>query len=161
LQLTNRGDDRKDRLDWKWGKGAITPKSAFGDPTTTTDYGLCIYDATDQLVMSAIIPPGTLCDPSHPHLCWKSTTSGFRYRDSALSADGVRRVVLGQGLRDGKAKILVVGKGVGLGMPVLPFAPAALPLRAQLEAGNGECWVATYGASSSHNTADTFSARSD
>ncbi len=56
LQLIDRGDDRKDRLAWKWGKGVTTPKAAFGDPTTTTGYGFCLYDADDQLIMSARIP---------------------------------------------------------------------------------------------------------
>ena len=152
LQLIDRGDDRKDRLAWKWGKGVTTPKAAFGDPTTTTGYGFCLYDAGDQLIMSARIPAG---------VHWKGVASGFRYADRDLSADGVSRIVLGQGLQDGKAKVSVGGKGTGLAMPALPIAPAALPLRAQLEAANGECWVATYGGFVSTNAAEKFSARSD
>ena len=37
----------KDRLLWKWGKGAATAKGDFGIPTPTTDYELCIYDGNE------------------------------------------------------------------------------------------------------------------
>ncbi len=152
LRLSNRSDTSKNRLDWTWGKGVATAKAAFGSPDSTTEYAFCVYDGTDQLIMSADIPAGTL---------WNETSSGFRYKDRASTADGVSSIVLTQGLQDGKAKIALGGKGTELDMPMLPIAPGALPLRAQLEAGNGECWVATYGAFISRNSAEGFSAKSD
>src|SRR5207248_636262 len=34
LQIRNAAADAKDRLQWKWLKGAATLKADFGDPTT-------------------------------------------------------------------------------------------------------------------------------
>jgi hypothetical protein len=61
----------------------------------------------------------------------------------------------------GQATIVVGGKGTGLTLPTLPITPAALPLRVQLTAGNGECWEGTYGAHVTRNTPESFSATGD
>ena len=74
--------------------------------------------------MSLAYPPAPLED----------TGSRFRYADPDLSAHGVSRIVLGKGLQDGKATVMVGGKGSGLDLPILPIAPAALPLVVQHQA---------------------------
>ena len=58
---------------------------------------------------------------------------------------------------DGKAKVLVKGKGVRLGMPVLPLA---VPVRVQLASASGACWEAEFqSAGVIENTTSRFSAR--
>lgn len=42
--MRDDGNASKRRLDWSWKKGALT-LSALGDPTSATDYALCVYDA--------------------------------------------------------------------------------------------------------------------
>jgi hypothetical protein len=42
--IKNKADNGKDKLIWKWTKGALTTQAEFGDPTTTADYALCFYD---------------------------------------------------------------------------------------------------------------------
>jgi hypothetical protein len=80
--------------------------------------------------MSLAVPPGPR---------WRETASGYVYTDAGLSADGVRRIVLRAGT--GSAKVLVRGKGPGLGMTDL--TDLDLPLTVQLTNGSA-CWEATY-----------------
>ena len=62
------------------GARASRRRKAFGDPTTTTGYGFCLYDAGDQLIMSARIPAG---------VHWKGVASGSPLRRSRpCPADG-------------------------------------------------------------------------
>jgi hypothetical protein len=58
---------------------------------------------------------------------------------------------------DGKAKIIVKGKGANVEMPTLPLAP---PVTVQLQATTGECWEAVY-STPSKNDASQFKAKAD
>jgi cysteine-rich repeat protein len=139
--LKNKAPDSKDRLAWRWKPGAETELADFGDPLTTTDYALCLYDAstTSQPVLEALAPAGGTCD-GQP--CWKEKgEKGFDYRDKGLDPDGLQRIALRAGV-DGKARVLVRGKGVNLPMPQLPLKA---PVIVQLQASNGACWEAEYG----------------
>src|SRR6185369_13825857 len=46
LLKNNTSDDSKDKLTWKWLKGADTTLGELGSPTSTTDYTLCLYAGT-------------------------------------------------------------------------------------------------------------------
>ena len=41
ILIKNKTDDSKDKLLWKWSKGADTLQSEFGDPTVAAEYALC------------------------------------------------------------------------------------------------------------------------
>jgi hypothetical protein len=111
------------------------------------------------VLLRAAAPAGGLCGASKPKPCWKPTKKGYKYVDKDLTPDGLQRVDLKEGLLDGKAKILVLGKGDDLPMPALPLP---LPLRAQLHAGNGRCWEAAYSAAGvKKNEAAEFKAKAD
>jgi hypothetical protein len=89
ILLRDRLPDSRDRLTWKWVKGAATTPADFGDPTLATDYRLCVYDATGDgaaLIAAADIPAGGTCAGTP---CWKATTRGFRYRDKAATPDAI------------------------------------------------------------------------
>lgn len=157
LQIRNATPDTKDRLQWKWGKGAATPKAVFGDPTGGTDYRLCLYDGASALLGHASAPAGGPCNAKSPKPCWRESASGFRYLDEDLTPDGVRQLVLRAGI-DGKAKILFEARGPSLQTPVLPIAH--LPVRVQLTNTSGACWDAAF-STTQKNDGGTFKAKSD
>ena len=116
FQLKDKTPDTSDVLGWKWLKGLRTTVADFGNPITTTDYLLCVYDA-GVLKLSALAPAAGVC---HGKPCWKATgPKGFKYKDKDASPDGITLILLKEGT-DGKAKILVKGKGTNLQMPTLP-----------------------------------------
>ena len=136
LVLKDNADNAKDFLLWKWLKGAATDAAEFGNPVNTDTYELCLYAGTAS-VSSATAPVDSSCDGT---TCWKQTGSGFKYRDPQRSPDGLQTILLKAGA-DGKAKIVVRGKGVA--MPDLDAL--ASPLTVQLRRnGSSVCWGATY-----------------
>jgi len=95
--LRNKSPDAGDALVWQWTKGARTLKAAFGNPTTTTDYALCLYDergGTPSLALMARAPAGGTCGRKP---CWKTTRKGFTYTNRQGTPDGLRTVVLQEG----------------------------------------------------------------
>jgi hypothetical protein len=157
LQVRNVTPDTKDRLQWKWGKGAPTAKSEFGNPRIDTDYRLCLYDGQDTLLSHASAPAGGTCNAKSPRLCWRENASGFRYVDRDLTPDGVQQLVLKAGTA-GKSKIMLKGRGANLKTPALPISH--LPVKVQLNNTVGECWTATYGTTLKNQTG-MFKAKSD
>jgi len=135
--------DTKDKLVWKWAKGAATTHAEFGDPLATDAYRLCIYGGASALLLEATLPPGGTC-AGKP--CWKRLGStaqpkGYQYANKTGAVAGVTGLKLGPG-PDGKAKITLTAKGSAL---VPPPTPVTFPVRVQLSAA-GECWETTYAA---------------
>ena len=150
LLLKDSPNSNADKLVWKWRKGQATLD--FGDPTTTTDYALCLYDETSgvpALVMQERIPAGG---------GWTATATGFKYADGLLAHGGVDKVVLKTGT-DGKASILVRGRKGNLDMTALPLQQDAETIVQLLGAG-GACWEARYGTAK-RNDAVQFKAKAD
>jgi hypothetical protein len=145
--LDKSGTDH-DSLKWKWLRGTATSYDDYGLPLGVTDYGLCLYDA-NGLVLDAMIPPGA---------AWQAGARGFKYRSKTGMPDGVTQMQLKLGA-DGKAKVLVLGKGSALGVPDL--ATLQQPLRVQLRNGDGGCWEAVYSAPPRKHAASIFSDRAD
>jgi hypothetical protein len=138
----------KDRLGWNWLAGEATSIGDYGDPTSDTDYALCIYDGeatlqteteapapeTDSLVVSIDAPAG------HG---WFSGwyDSGFFYL-SFGSADGLQSLVLLPG-EEGQAAVRLSGRdGAKLGLDAVD---AVNPDRviSQVQNSDGGCWGAT------------------
>lgn len=150
FRLDDKTPSSRDKLTWRWRKGS-TPKTAFGDPTATTAYDLCIYDEVGDvpaLVLHQAIPAGAN---------WKENKRGFRYRDRHLEASAVKSMTLKEGA-DGRATIIVNGKGGSLAMPTLPLAQdSAVTVRLL----NGDaCWETTHGSNQT-NDAGRFKAKAD
>ena len=142
-----------DNLQWKWNRGATTPKTDFGHPTIDTSYQLCVYDGPN-LRMSLPLPAGGACADK---ACWRENGAGFQYGDKG-ALHGVTRLTLKSGAAPGKAKILLKGKGVNLAMPSFPLAQ---PLTIQLRSSTGVCWDAVYSAPAIRNQSDQFKDKSD
>ena len=81
LQDVTPGEpDAADTLTWNWFRGSATQKGEFGDPLSTTNYDLCVYDesaGTPELVMSEHVAAGATCG-SKP--CWKEDVHEFQVR---------------------------------------------------------------------------------
>jgi hypothetical protein len=148
----SRGTDRRNRLQWQLD-GIDSDAEEFGDPTTATDYQLCLYEERDvgtQLVSS----PGARAGRD-----WRSKGESFRFR--------LRREERGEGLDDvrlngrrrGRGAIAARGRGPGLELPELPL-PGDADLTVQLHNSDGACWTATFTDPRS-NSRTRYSARSD
>ncbi len=137
--MIDKTPDKGDQLSWKWTRGPTTPKSDFGNPLTTDDYALCVYDA-GVLVTSAEADHGGTCGTKP---CWKDKPTGYGYTSHAGSPTGATSIGLKDGLADGKASITFKAKGIHLVMPDL--TSIAGPLDVQLQrSGGGPCFGATF-----------------
>lgn len=96
----------------------------LGDPEDgTTAYRLCVYDAADTLAAALTVDrAGETCG-SKP--CWKALgTTGWKYRDTQASSDGVNRLIAKSG--SGKARVLFSGRNdPKKGLTSLPTGIAA------------------------------------
>lgn len=138
--LTKKFPSTKDRLQWKWNKGTATSLADFGDPLTSDEYALCLYDDT-TLRATLRIPAGGTCN-GRP--CWRATSKGFQYKNKeALTLpDGITQLVLRAG-SDGRAAIQAQGRGSQLPLPSL--SAFSDTLRVQLRnRTSGLCWNATF-----------------
>jgi len=145
------GPNAGDRLTWRWLGGASTPKAAFGSPTTSTDFGLCLYDdrgAGPELILERRIPAGGR---------WRDVGGGYRYSDPGLLGAGVRRIHLREG-GDGGAKIIVEARGANLATAPVPLGQeSTVTLQLVRE---GACWEARY-STNVRNGNGLFRARPD
>ncbi len=123
LQMKDKSPDKGDQVKFKWTKGAITTLAEFGDPLTSDDYTLCVYEAGPAILATATAPAGGLCDGSP---CWKTVGGGYKYKDKLSTPNGMAKVQLKEGLVPDKAKVQAQAKGVPLDMPVL--GSLSLPL---------------------------------
>lgn len=89
----------------------------FGDPATgPTAYKVCIYDGADVLSGEYTVDQsGAICDGLS---CWsKKGDKGYKYKDKAMSADGVLKMVLFGG-DAGKGKAIVKAKNKTSKLPL-------------------------------------------
>ena len=146
LIVKNKSFNDKDKLIWKWLKGAATTTAEFADPTATADYALCIYGGTaTSLVAQIHIPPSSTK--------WQPiSTKGFKYKDVTLAADGTQKVILKSGVA-GKSKALLKGRGANLPDP-LDVGPLGTPVTAQLlNYQSGVCWEGNFTTAKKNTTA--------
>ncbi len=138
LKLKNHPlEDKRDLEKWAARKLAATDPGELGDPTDATDYELCVWTEVDD------VPTLLLHHEAPAGGGWKERRRGFVYKAGKdVNPDGLRRILIKSG-EEGKARILVRGKGAGLGMPELPI-PEGAPVHAQLHNSDGACWGAAY-----------------
>jgi cysteine-rich repeat protein len=146
--MKNSADDTKDKLLWKWIKGAELSQMDLADPISSTDYALCIYaGTTNTLIADAAIPPGS---------GWRTVGSkGYKFKGA--SPDGLSLALL-KGGTAGKSKALAKGKGAALSDPALPLA---YPVTVQLKKdGSSLCLESTFTADDEKkNDAAQFTAK--
>ena len=147
LLIKDKSNDGKDKLIWKWIKGAPTDKAAdFADPTTTANYALCIYSGNSPtLAEQILVPPGSK---------WTEFAKGYKYFDGAASADGVQKLNL-KSSTGSRSKALLKARGTAL-PDLTPAGSALLPLPVTVQLvnqHNGNCFEATYTAAKKNTTA--------
>lgn len=158
LQIKQPVDPAKHAFSWKWGAGAATDLAAFGDPSMTSDYALCVYDdqgGTPVRRLRMAIAPGGTCKGKP---CWKGSTTGWQYKKSDFVPKGQLQIKLKSGVA-GKAQIAVKAQGPHLGLAMLP-ATQSPSVRVQLNNGAGRCWEAVYSTNTAKDGAQ-FKAKSD
>jgi len=136
-----------DKIKWAWKAGEATATEDFGDPSSTTDYLLCIYDdaaGTPGLLVNAALPASSN---------WSANSRGYQFRN-IVSASSISKVKLKAGV-NGRAAIIMAGIGPNLGID-LPIAIGS-GITAQL-IKNDMCWEASFGAPV-FNTDTKFKAR--
>jgi len=159
LDLKDKPTDKSDLAKLGWKPGTATALAALGDPTSTTNYGLCVYDTVGdapRLRLRAIAPAGGTCSGKP---CWTSKgAKGFNYKSRTATPDGIKTMKVVPGI-DGKAQIGVVAGGEPLPMPVLPLSVDG-HVTAQVVNDLGECWGATFSLPSRNDTFQ-FKAKAD
>jgi hypothetical protein len=146
------GPGPKDKLVWKWLKGAATAQTDCGDPLNSADYTLCLYTgSTPAPVMEAHVPATS---------GWRSiSTKGYKYSDPSLSADGILKILLKGGVA-GKARAMVQGKDGNLPLPSLPLDASANIISQLHNSDNTTCWEATFAPGAEiKNTAEMYKAK--
>ncbi len=163
LEIRDMTPDTGDKLVWQWFFGDETTIDELGDPFTSHDYALCIYDGSAPPAR-LVLPAGEVCIPN-PSLagpgtyCWKQSGVPIRtvsYSDRFRTPDGVDRLNVNLG-EAGRAKILLKAKGVDMPDGLLPLG---LPARLQLQSAAGTCWETVF-STAVQNDATTFKALSD
>ncbi|HYB98708.1 MAG TPA: hypothetical protein VEC57_06185 [Candidatus Limnocylindrales bacterium] len=139
LTLTSAQAGSGAKLSWKWSAGQAIAVEDLGDPASSTAYALCIYDAAEALVSTALAPAGGTCGGVD---CWRMSASTLRYYDRELTPGGLRKLTLKAG-EDAQARMVVSGEGDNLALPDLPVN--AFPLTVQLQSSDGPCWEAVFG----------------
>jgi len=128
LVIKNGSDASKDKWLWKWKEGTIDALD-LGDPSDQTDLSVCVYDADGYVVGGAIL---------HGAPEWKTTGSGFLYKDKLGSRHGIAK------LKIKTESDLILAKAKGAGTGIAPLSVTA-PLRAQLvNLDNGACWESVF-----------------
>jgi hypothetical protein len=157
IAVADQGDDRKDKLEWKWSKGSAE-FADFGDPRTDDSYGLCIYDTTagvPSLVVEIGVPASAV------NWVRRGGEKGYRYRDPTGSVAGITSILLTAGA-PGRAKMRV--KAVGVATP-LPGPVGGLyfnqdpKLTVQLSNESGQCWGSEFTSAPRDNDAGGFRAK--
>ncbi len=142
VDIQNRALDAKDRFAWKWAGRASFNILGFGNPVTTNDVVVCLYDASapgDPLIFELRAPAASACG-TRP--CWKATSSGFKYKNPGGAGTGISGIVL-KASTIGKAQVTVKAQGTPLSGAGLPTPPLATPLLLQLQVIGERC-VRTY-----------------
>ena len=159
LLIRNRTPDTGDQLKWIAVPGRPLAAAELGDPLTTDDYALCVYDesgAKPTLLLRSDAPLGGTCGR---RACWKKVgnppgSRGLSYADTERTPNGIAKIVLRLG-PGGEAKITLQGRGDSLPLPAP--APLPVPLRVQLQAGHAGCWEARFNTARV-NDGETFRA---
>lgn len=155
LALRSSADDAKDGLGSRWTSSGTGDVADFGMPDLGTDFRMCVYDAQEHAVLSAIAGGDGTCGRRD---CWRRTATGWVFRNTGRTPiGGITRVLLRAG-GPGKARIDVVGRGPDLH---LATPPLTTPVRARLVRGFGPpCWEATFaGGAVQRNQPTGFRAR--
>jgi hypothetical protein len=155
LRIKNSSNPNSRQILFKWIKGAATSTNDFGNPAFgTTDYSLCVYDEEGDVparIFKVTAPAQSFCSGD---LCWKSTSSGYSYKDRDGSRGGLQQIQLKAG-PGGKAKAQARVRGPNLVLPSLGLSQDTT-VTAQLVGKNAACFEAEFSAPARVNSSEQF-----
>jgi hypothetical protein len=142
IRLADNTDPARDQVAWKWRSGSGTALDDLGDPTQSTDYAFCLYDAVvgiPTLKLGAFAPAGGTCRGKP---CWRRRGLRVNYANPEQTPDGLRQVLVQlKPFRSGR--VSVKGRGLNLGLPSIPLAQQDRVI-VQLMNSDGACWGAEF-----------------
>jgi hypothetical protein len=154
----NPADPSRDKMQWQWLKGDEVDQADLGNPSSTTDYALCIYDtaaSTPSLAASLGLSAGT------PGWIDRSP-DGWKYSDRDGLEQGLRTLDVRTGIAGkSRVKLKATGASVPLPAPVsgTEFFNQDPSVVVQLLSSDGSCWTSEFpAADTSRNTPTSFSA---
>jgi hypothetical protein len=152
LVIGNRDDtEGRDKLKWKWGRiGIPTPAEDFGDPLTTTDFDLCIFDTTmgqPRIAAHLKVPHGA---------AWRQK-GGLKwiFKDKVGDPDGVTIVKLRSGSRPALGLKASRDNLALTAFSSEKFFDMDSEVTAQLISNEGPCWTTTF-LTAKKNTSKKF-----
>jgi hypothetical protein len=140
--LTSGAGDRL-KLGWQGGPVLL---GDLGDPINTTRYELCIYD-NSGIETALGIAPGA----GWNYLGSATAPKGYKYKNVFGTQAGVKTMSFKASSLN-KAKLKVSASGDNLPDGILPLEANVI---AQIYAGDGMCWEATFGPAETKRTTDT------
>jgi len=158
IKISDDDDPEQDKFQWQWGRGDAFDQSDLGDPTLSTDYALCIYDATGgetTLAASLSLPAG--------NSGWRNNAPyGWKWSERDGLVNGIRKLDL-RGGAAGKSKVKLRAGGSFLPLPGALAASAYFDedpaVIVQLLSSEGSCWTSSFlPVDTSTNTTRLFSA---
>jgi hypothetical protein len=144
------------QLKWKWKKGESYDHGDLGDPSSGTDYALCVYQSTADvpaLVCDILVGPSSVWTDRDP--------KGWQYKDQLGTQNGVQQIKLKPGPSAKTAVQLKAGGGAlpAPGLPLSVDTTVTVQLRKQSGSGPSSCWTSEFVASHvKTNTAAAFKA---
>ncbi len=150
--LAKDGTPARERLVVRMLRGPALAQTDLGNPLeaseggTGTAYALCVYDDASALAVDLHVDrAGDLCQGKP---CWRPIGSapndprgpgkGYRYRDTALGADGVSTIAYRGGIA-GRSQVVVVGKGPSLPVGIPASLATTSQVTVQLRSSDGLC----------------------
>ena len=157
FRIHDRSGDSRDMLKIRL-KSHTTRFSAndLGDPTTTTDYALCIFDSLADvpvLVDQIDVPAGPP---------WLGGNGVFSYTDKSGSAGGVQQIRLKELPQDTLLRLKALGQNLSLPGPATSasYFDQEPSVTIQFQNSVGGCWSAEYRKSDTKRSTRTrFKAR--
>jgi outer membrane protein assembly factor BamB len=138
------GAGEKNKLAWKWGKGAAIDAAEFGNPQLVADYALCVWGGSEPRSLVTGVP-------SNFSRWQPKADKGFAYKSKPAVSDGIEGIKLGAGV-DGKTKAQLKAKGAAVPEVVLPLTT---PLIVQLvNTENDLCLESVFDAASVTSNGD-------
>jgi hypothetical protein len=143
VRLSNPRNPERRHLQVQLTATAASPRGLFGDPTTDTDYAVCLYDHVGQAPVLAFVAE----IPASSDWLKPLRAPGWRYDDFLAEDHGFVYGRLRPSNQSGRAKIVL--RAVGENLPeALPFSRQlmfALQDRvvAQVVNSEGSCWQGT------------------
>jgi len=148
LVVSQATNDAKDKLIWRWIRGASTDLAEIAEPVSSADYSLCLYAGTAGTLIGSL-------EVGHG-VNWTSLgAKGFKYKDRQGLQDGVQKALLRTSTVN-KSRMSLKGKGNNLPDPTLPLSG---PVVVQLVNNDTDiCWESTF-TSATKNTATRYKAK--